>query len=64
MNWKKRKIVTAISALVTIGALYATVGPRHHNYHKHGCHSHQNEHCQVETHKAAEPSSVEVVDVE
>ena len=54
MNWKKRKIVTAITALVTIGTLYATVGHRMHNHHNHGCHSHQSEHCQGEAEKVVD----------
>jgi hypothetical protein len=39
MNWKKRKIITLLTVVATIGTLYATVGPRHH--HHHSCHQQQ-----------------------
>ena len=58
MNWKRRKIVTAITVIATIGTLYATVGPRHHNHH--GCHSHQSEHCQGEVDSKAESVNSEL----
>ena len=62
MNWKKRKIITAITAIATIGTLYATVGPRQHTHFKHGCHSHQREHCQGDAEKAETPNSEQVVE--
>ena len=62
MNWKKRKIITAITAIVTIGTLYATVGPRHHKHFNHGCHAHQSEHCQGGAEKAETPNSEQVLE--
>ena len=52
MNWKKRKLIIAITAIVTIGTLYATVGPRHSHYN-HGCHWQQSDTCHSDANKAA-----------
>jgi hypothetical protein len=57
MNWKKRKLITAITAIVTIGALYAFVGTRHHQYNNHGCHWQQEKGSSCETHKSEVPEN-------
>lgn len=60
MNWKKRKLITGIVAIATIGALYAFVGPRH--YH-HGCHWEQNA-CHSEKQNAVTPDNSITLEVE
>tara|TARA_R110002050_G_scaffold20348_1_gene57659 strand:- start:50615 stop:50806 length:192 start_codon:yes stop_codon:yes gene_type:complete len=62
MNWKRRKIITAVTAIVTIGTLYATVGPRHYKHFEHGCHSGQSEHCHRDAVKAETPHNEDVVE--